>query len=232
MKSRSLAPPLLLLFCVYVWPALPALAAEFHEIADIESSTWGYDFWPVSNLIQGPGVGFDRYAPHDKLIGGADGDWVTDAPGGFPSDYIAVAGAPVLTIDLGQDKSLSEISTWGFTITNANGVSELSLRFATDAEGPVGAGSSISFNPTYFMTMDDITRQTYPFGETIVARYVELTASDNFFVAPGDGSGGGPIGGDRIGLGEVAFPVPEPASLILEIVALVGVVTARLRWRK
>ena len=80
--------------------------------------------------------------------------------------------------------------------------------------------------------MDDIMRQTYAFGETIVARYVELTASDNFFVAPGDGSGGGPIGGDRIGLGEVAFPVPEPASLVLEMAALVGLATARLRSRK
>jgi hypothetical protein len=222
----------LLVFFAYAWLTSSALAAEFHEIADIESSTSADDIFPVSNLIQGPGVGFDHYAPHDKLLGGADGDWVTAAPGGFPSDYIEVAGAPVLTIDLGQDKSLSEINTWGFTITNANGVSEFSLRFATDAEGPAAAGSSISFNPTYFMTMDDITRQTYPFGETIVARYVELTASDNFFVAPGDGSGGGPIGGDRIGLGEVAFPVPEPASLVLEIVALVGVATARLRSRK
>ena len=231
MKSRSLASPLFLVFCVYVWPASPALAAEFHEIAGIESSTSADDLWPASNLIQGPGVGFDPNAPHDKLLGGADGNWITAAPGGFPSDYIDVAGAPVLTIDLGQDKSLSEISTWGYAVTNANGVSEFSLRFATDAEGPDGAGSSISFNPTYFMTIDDITRQTYPFGETIVARYVELTASDNFFVAPGDGSGGGPVGGDRIGLGEVAFPVPEPASFILEMVALVGVVTARLRSR-
>jgi hypothetical protein len=177
-------------------------------------------------------VGFDANEPHDKTLGGAEGNWVTDAPGGFPADYIAVAGAPVITLDLGQDKSLSEISTWGYASTNANGVSEFRLRFSTDAEGTGGFGTSISFNPTYVTTNDDTTRQTYSFGESVLARYVELTASDNFFVPPGDGSGGETPGGDRVGLGEIAFPVPEPTSVFLAIIGLIGLVAVDVRSRQ
>jgi hypothetical protein len=51
-----------------------------------------------------------------------------------------------------------------------------------------------------------------------VARYVEFTAIDNHFVEPGDGTAPGSIaGGDRTGLGEIAFaiPVPEPSAMWL-----------------
>jgi len=51
-----------------------------------------------------------------------------------------VAGAPVFALDLVADVSLEEISVWGYASTNANGVSEFSLRFATDAEGTDGFG--------------------------------------------------------------------------------------------
>ena len=87
-------------------------------------------------------------------------------------------------------------------------------------------------DPTYVMTNDDTARQTYPFGESVAARYVEFTASDNFFSPPGDGSAGETPGGDRVGLGEIAFPVPEPASVFLAMIALVGLAAARLRLRK
>lgn len=192
-------------------------AVAFTPISSIASSTAGTDLWLVSNLIQGPGVGFDANDPHSKILGGAAGNWVTAAPGGFPSDYIAVVGMPVLTIDLGADVLLSEISVWGYNSLNANGVSEFSLSFATEAEGTGGFGTSIGFNPLYFPVNDDTLRQSFAFGQTLSARYVEFTARDNFFIAPGDASAGGLPGGDRVGLGEIAFAaaVPEPASLVL-----------------
>ena len=206
-------------------------AVTFHPISSISSSTSATDLFPASNLIQGPGVGFDAGEPHNKTNSGSfTGTWVTDAPGGFPADYIAVAGKPALTIDLGQDALLSEISVWGYVATNANGVSEFSLQFATAAEGTGGFGTSISFNPTYFPTNNDLLRQSFLFGQSVFARYVQFTAEDNFFVAPGDGSGGETPGGDRVGLGEIAFAVvPEPITLALLGVALAGLGFARRR---
>lgn len=56
--------------------------------------------------------------------------------------------------------------------------------------------------------------QTSNFSEIVTARYVEFTALDNFFVAPGNVDPD--RGGDRIGFGEISFsPVPEPSSSLL-----------------
>ncbi|HUF61911.1 MAG TPA: LamG-like jellyroll fold domain-containing protein [Verrucomicrobiales bacterium] len=184
--------------------------AQFYPIASITSSTAGDDLFPVSNLIQGPGVGFSGQAPFEKLISGDTGNWVTAAPGGFPSDYIAVAGMPVLTLDLGSDVLLSEISVWGYDSSNANGASAFQLRFATAAEGPEGFGTSIAYSPAFNLSNDDSNqRQSHLFEQGVTARYVEFTVTDNHFVAPGDGSGGETPGGDRAGLGEIAFEILE-----------------------
>jgi hypothetical protein len=86
--------------------ASPARAANFHPIDSVTTSSAG-DLWPVSNLIQGPGSGFANAEPHDQTGSGSGALWVTGAPGGFPSDYLAVAGAPVLVLDLGDDLPLT-----------------------------------------------------------------------------------------------------------------------------
>jgi len=73
------------------------------------------------------------------------------------------------------------------------------------------SGNSISYNPTFNPTNDDdAARQSFLFEETVVARFVEFTATDNFFMEPGDGSNGETPGGDRVGLGEIAFEI-DPA---------------------
>jgi hypothetical protein len=215
--------------------AFTANAATFYPISSVTSSTSATDLWPASNLIQGPGVGFDAAEPHTQFGSGPTHRWVTDAPGGFPSDYIAVAGAPVITLDMGADVSLSEISVWGYTATNANGVSAFSLRFATSAGGIPSLGTSITYNPSFGgppptgLPNDDINRMSFSFSQTVNARYVEFTATDNWFVAPGDGSGGEIPGGDRVGIGEIAFAViPEPSSALL---GLLGLALVRRRRR-
>lgn len=215
--------------------AATAGAASFLTPVSVSSSTAGSDLWPASNLIQGPGVGYDAAEPHGQLGGGDTHRWVTAAPGGFPSDYIAVAGTPVLTFDMGANVSLSEISVWTYTTSNSNGIAQFSLRFATDAEGTGGFGTSITFNPTYggapgagAIPLDDITRNSFAFGQTVNARYVQFTALDNWFVAPGNGNGGEVPGGDRVGMGEVAFAaIPEPASALLGGLALLGLARRR-----
>ena len=191
--------------------AQSALAAEFYPIASVEASTSANDLYPAANLIQGPGVGFDANEPHDKTSDGADGNWVTAADAGFPADYIELVGMPVISLDLGQDRDLSEISVWGYSNTNTNGVSEFTLSFATEAEGPSGgsatAGPYATAGDLATGENDSTTRQSFSF-DPVTARYVEFTALDNFFVAPGDGSTGGLAGGDRAGFGEIAFCHP------------------------
>jgi hypothetical protein len=141
----------------------PGLAANFYPISSVTSSTAASDLFPVGNLIQGPGVGIAAAEPHDKILSDAAGNWVTAACG-FPCDYIATTGMPVLTFDLGADVALTEVSTWGYNSSNANGVKEFSLKFATQAEGTGGFGTSILFNPTYTVTT--------------IRRFVRATPSD------------------------------------------------------
>ena len=198
-----------------------ASAAEFYEYPDPVDSiefiypgdSGPYDAWPLAeeNLTQGPGIGFDESEPHDKIGGGADSDWVTLADAGYPADYVEEVGMPVIRLDLGKDVVLDEISTWGYSDTNTNGMREFSLQFATDADGPEGYGTSVDYNPSFivedFFDFTAIERRSFEFDKPIVSRYVELTVLDNYFDDPGDGSGAngwGP-GGDRVGIGEIAF---------------------------
>lgn len=217
-------------FALVVW-ASSSQAVVFYSISTIHSTTEASDLAPASNLIQGAGVGFDSNQPHDQITDSFSDQWVTNDDAGFPSDYIAEVGMPVFTIDLGFDVVLSEISVWGYSDINANGVSQFSLEFATEADTTSGFGSSILFNPTYFPTIDVLPRQSFAFDQTLSARYVEFTVNDNFYAAPGDGSTGELTGGDRVGLGRIAFAnsavIPVPTTAVLLCLGLAGVGLSR-----
>ena len=207
--------------------AATAQQFDYYEWPDPEESvvvtTQESDLWPVSNLIQGPDVGFEATEPNNQLGGGDTALWVTAADAGFPADYIEEVGQPVIQFDLGADVVLKEISVWGYSATNSNGTSQFSLRFATEAEGgtdglidsDIEYGQSITYNPTFNMSLDPGPQQYNLFEEVVTARYVEFTNVDNFYNPPGDGSEPPeppperllPVrpGGDRVGLGEVAF---------------------------
>ena len=203
-----------------------AFAADFLPISGVSTTTEN-DLWPVANLIQGPGVGFNADEPHERTGGGADNLWVTADDAGFPSDYVEEVGKPVLTFDMGSDVEIGQISAWGYADSNTNGVSEFSLSFATAAEGAGGgsasAGPFVMAGDRALGTNDATLRNAFSFAP-VTARYVDFEVIDNFFVAPGDGSvvDGSLAGGDRVGLGEVAFSVPEPSSISLLLFGLLA----------
>ena len=64
MKISSFVLSLAVATC---FVAQSAQAVDFHPISSVTASTNDTDLWPVSNLIQGPGVGYDAAAPHDSL---------------------------------------------------------------------------------------------------------------------------------------------------------------------
>ncbi|MEM0896237.1 MAG: hypothetical protein AAGJ79_05060 [Verrucomicrobiota bacterium] len=189
--------------------AATAGADTFHPLSSITTST-SNDFFPVNNLIEGPGAGFDSSEPHDRLAPVPGNGWVTDLCG-FPCDYFGSLPPPVLTVDLGQNQPLDEISLWGYDNTNANGAKTLRLRFATEAEGTGGFGTSITYSPTLTALNNDTSRQSFVFSELVTARYVEVVITDNYYTPPGFD------GGDRVGLGEIAFSVPDPSGIAPKI---------------
>ena len=205
-----------------------AQAATFLTISDVGTNMGSGNPGgnPLTNVIQGAGIGFDAAEPHNR-IGGV---WYTDAPGGFPSDYINVrTGSEYLWFDLGTDVTLTEMSYWGYSTGNANGMREFNIRFATDAEGGAlglgdeAYGSSISLNPSFVALQDTLPRQSFSF-DPVSARYVQVEATSTFFNQPGAGAGG-----DRLGIGEIAFEaIPEPSSVFL---AFLGVALLARRKR-
>ncbi len=204
----------------YILPQ--ASAVEFYEFPDEFESVEvfypddiGGEYWPASNLIQGPGYGFEEDEPYDKIGSGAEANWVTTADCGYPADYIECVGMPVIQLDLGADVLLDEISTWGYEDGNTNGAREFELLFATSAEGTAGFGSSITYNPTFLVEEFDefmaFERRSFEFDQQVTAQYVQMTITDNYFDDPGDGTGenGWGPGGDRVGMGEIAFRIPD-----------------------
>lgn len=214
----------LLLPAILLISAVSAHSAVFFTPTEITSANstilTGY---VLANLKQGPGVGYNSSEPHDILGAGGTGfNWVTVAPSPVV-DYYAAFPAPILIIDLGQNRPLSEISTWGYSASNTNGFKDFTLRFATAAEGTGGFGTSITYKPSFEAAFSPTTRDSNPFSQTVTARYVEMTITDNWA-----GFQGAMAGGDRVGAGEIAFAtVPEPAAGALAGVA--GLLALRRR---
>jgi len=189
---------------VFLFASVAVPAANFYSIASITGSTTADpgDYWSLDNLIQGAGSGFSANAPHNSLGAGSSSySWTTGQPNGSHGDYYANGQPfPVLVIDLGADRSLSEISTWGYNENNANGAKDFTLRFATAADGTNGFGTSITLNPSFEAAFATGPRDSHPFTNVVTARYVEMTITDNW-----RGFQGSTGGGDRVGLGEIAF---------------------------
>ena len=99
----------------------------------------------------------------------------------------------MIVFDLGADRLLNEISTWGYADTNTNGARDFTLRFATGVDGVAGFGTSIAYAPSFDAAFPTQGRDSHVFGEVVYARYVEMTITENW-----RGLQGG-IGGERSG---------------------------------
>lgn len=188
--------------------------ATFYPIVGVSSDTAGTDFFPAERLIEGPGVGFDAAEPHNRTSGLT---WVTNAPNGGTGDYFSPTPTPGprLVFDLGSSVTLNEISIWGYADGNGNGLISADLRFS---DTPTFSGTPVSISG---IIQDTAPRQSFALPE-VTAQYVELVPTDNLF-------GIAPPGGDRVGMGEVAFavPIPEPSTAAFTLVGVVGLFRRR-----
>lgn len=189
-----------------------SLGATFYPIVGVSSDTADTDFFPAERLVEGPGVGFDAAFPHDRTSGQT---WVTNAPNGGFGDYFdpTPTPAPRLVFDLGSSVTLNEISIWGYADGNGNGLISADLRFS---DTTTFTGDPISISG---IVQDVTPRQSFSFP-AVSAQFVELVPTDNLF-------GIAPPGGDRVGIGEVAFAVPEPSSAALLLLGSMGLIRRR-----
>ncbi len=139
---------------------------------------------------------------------------------------------------MGTDTSMAGFAIWAYTFGTfdpqnffqGNSAKNFTLAFATELDGAFGFLASVLFNPSYIAAPPPVAdannvvtapRQDFLFGQLITARYIRMTITDNYFGFAGS------LGGDRVGLGEVAALVPVPATL-----ALFGLGLAGLGWSR
>ena len=160
------------------------------------------------NVTQIAGVAY--FSPSNASDGDPGTTWVTNVPCGADYHSCAAGLTAVLLVDLGTDVPMNGIAFWNYADSNANNTTEFNLRFATDADGPDYVGASIAYNPAFTSDVaNNIEQQDYAFDRIVVARYVEVTVTDNMHGGPQ-----GLPGGDRSGFGEIQFNavLPDKAS--------------------
>ena len=162
----------------------------------VVSSTAATDFFPVSQLLSSSGLTIGNYLTTDDVGGTSTRSWVTNAPGGFPSDYYANGTQPPeLTFFLDDTYTLTDIAVWGYSQGLNNDAKTLELEFSTDG--------GVTFSGLESLTKPRFTGSSFvhklPFSQERIANAVRVTIVDNYYGAAGDS------GGDRVGLDEVRF---------------------------
>jgi len=142
-----------------------SLGATFYPIIGVTSDTSATDFFPAGRLIEGPDVGFDSAAPHNRI---GTQTWVTNAPNGGAGDYFNPLPnpAPRLVFNLGAAVALNEISIWGYANDHANGLISANLRFS---DSTTFSGTPVAITG---ITQPVTPRQSFSFAD-ITAQYVE-----------------------------------------------------------
>jgi hypothetical protein len=221
MRSRNIFA----ITVTVVLVALHSVQAQFITPVGISSSVPADAGSSTENVINGQGL---DPATGNHFWGDHTFSYVTAAIPGFPAKYDFEAQRPTLILDLGIDTQIGMIHVWGYSggsgapMPQANSLKTFSLRFATDAEGPAGLGSSITYNPSFNLDPNNVPpgdsasgfivpREDFAFDELLTVRWVEMSLLDNFWDDQMLFRGG-----DRVGFGEVRFAaIPEPSALAL-----------------
>jgi hypothetical protein len=145
---------------------------------------------------------------------------------------------PVFTLDLTGDGNtdLRFLLLWqygnngGGANRDGNDTRDFSLIFHTEAEGDSFDFNSeaVEFSGTMDRPSGTTTEGNYAqlflFNSVVNARYVALRIDNNYYGQPGVIAGG-----DRYGLGEIRFAIPEP-SFTSAVLAVLGATAIGLRW--
>jgi hypothetical protein len=243
-----------------LWAALISNTQAGTVINPVDISLTGADaFFPIVHLIDGtgldsqPSTGAPVPTSWNHQWGAAvdQNSWVSSDPGGFPADWFEASGTiPRFVIDLGQEFEVEAVHLWPYAgSTGANGTVQansaktLEFRFNTAAQGDANfLGAPVTVQIDHGPVNETapgfiLPQQAFAIGNQ-TAQFVEMLITDNWFVAPGDGStmdehGHLARGGDRIGLGEVRFSaVPEPSTWALLATALTLFMVGRLRRKQ
>ena len=124
VASRTTLAAVVAVFCCLSAESARAMLVT----GSVTSSTAANDYWPASRASDGSNAV----------------QWVTESLS--PTYYLGGGPVPVLTVDLGEDHRLAGFALWDYDLSH-NGTIELSARFASDAEGPGGFGTSNTYNP-------------------------------------------------------------------------------------
>lgn len=149
--------------------------------------------------------------------GGFTESYVSNASG---ADYFILNSGASIVYDLtgGGNTAVNAAIFWQYQNNGGTGTAignqakDVEIRVNTEAQGSAVFGGSV-FNGILDNTIDTgepNPAQLVSFGSTVSGRYIEVTFTDNHVGSPGVTAGG-----DRVGIGEVRFAVPEPASIAL-----------------
>ena len=187
----------------------------------------GINFFPIGNIVNNSGLSgsadISNYTSITHSAASNTTAWTTDDPAPGGGDWFAEGNAPVaIVFPLGGLYSVTDFVFWGYHFGSGNGneARAFTVDFSTDGGGTYGSSVAVA-QPLGALAVANSA--TLPFGGAFSANTIRVTITDNQF-------GGGPAGGDRLGLGEVKFigtAVPEPSAALLGCAALLGIFRRR-----
>ncbi|WP_163830686.1 glucosamine inositolphosphorylceramide transferase family protein [Spartinivicinus ruber] len=176
-----------------------AVSNKFAEITHIYGDNDNTDSrlgTVLTNLIEGPGVGFHPTAPYERI---SSQSWSTKTVG-YSNSYFQVKPKPiVIDFKLKNLSDINAISLWQNKYAKGNSVRSFRLSFSTTGNS-AGLGKS-----RYFFTKKTSVDKpvTLTFTKT-KANFIRMEIQDNLHRLP--------YGGDRVGLQEIAFHLTDPTN--------------------